>query len=546
MMSNLSQQRRQRMLEFLDKIRSEHNDDESLIAIHEIEAELTSKKYGLVWEEHEERVDVQMQNKIPVFTEVTDKEIVNDCHLPYHFLLEGDNLHSLRLMEKTHRGKIDVIYIDPPYNTGNHDFMYDDSFVDSNDGYRHSKWLSFMSVRLRIAKNLLSETGVIFISINHYEFGPLKVLCDEIFDEINFVGHLTWESTTQPINAGTAKFQLQQKVESIYCYAKNKKRKNAFLLKKLESNFQYPHQGKFGKCRFEIIEKSDSGQYRRDTMKFAILGQYPRKGKRWQIGESTARQLEAAGKVEIVDGIVKRAVYPEDEIDKLKYAPFWSHLPSELVGTAQNGKEELNTIMERPVGFDTVKPMALIEELLSHFEKDITVLDFFAGSGTTAHAVLKMNAEDKGRRKFILCTNNENHICEEITYERIKRAIQGYGQVQGLSGNLKYYKTDFIAKNLDSIDNSVSSALVNHCQEMVQLEHAVKLDGAEYKLVFSDEEADAFLANTAMLDRCKALYVSPDVLFTAKQQKEISARQIAVFVIPDYYFESELLEVGER
>ena len=135
-MANLSQIRRKKMLEFLETLKEQHTDDASLIAINQIERELTAKKYGLVWEEHEEEVDVKMQTHIPVFTEVEDKEIVGDSeNKQYNFLLEGDNLHSLKLLEKTHKGKIDVIYIDPPYNTGSKDFVYNDSIIDGNDGY---------------------------------------------------------------------------------------------------------------------------------------------------------------------------------------------------------------------------------------------------------------------------------------------------------------------------------------------------------------------------------------------------------------------------
>lgn len=156
------------MLEFLRKIKEEHNDDETLIAIGEIENELNSKKYGLVWEKHEEQVDVMIQDNIPVFSEVKEKEITSTDDNSYNFLLEGDNLHSLKLLEKIHAGKIDVIYIDPPYNTGSKEenFTYDDNRVDKKDTFRHSKWLSFISERLEIARKLLKEDGLICISID--------------------------------------------------------------------------------------------------------------------------------------------------------------------------------------------------------------------------------------------------------------------------------------------------------------------------------------------------------------------------------------------
>jgi adenine-specific DNA-methyltransferase len=175
-MANLSQAKRQRMLEFLNKLKEEHKDDDSvLIALGEIESELTAKKYGLVWEQHEEAVDVMMRDNIPVFTEDADKEITGLAGGVYNFILEGDNLHSLRLLEKTHAGRIDVIYIDPPYNTGNKDFVYDDAFVETVDGYRHSKWLSFMNERLLVARNLLAPDGVMAISIGYQEVNNLML-----------------------------------------------------------------------------------------------------------------------------------------------------------------------------------------------------------------------------------------------------------------------------------------------------------------------------------------------------------------------------------
>ena len=193
-MPNLSQLKRERMLTFLQKIKDEHRDDDDmLIALGEIESELTSRKYGLVWEQHEETVDVMMRDNIPVFTEEPEREITTAPGQGYNFILEGDNLHSLRLLEKTHKGKIDVIYIDPPYNLGG-DFIYNDDYVGREDGFRHSKWLSFMDARLRIAYQLLSEKGAIFISINDSEYATLKLLCDDIFSELNYQITFIWNS----------------------------------------------------------------------------------------------------------------------------------------------------------------------------------------------------------------------------------------------------------------------------------------------------------------------------------------------------------------
>lgn len=415
----------------------------------------SQKKYGLVWEDKPEEIETRLVDELPVLTEVPERAIVSKSpDAPNHILIEGDNLEALTALAYTHEGKIDVIYIDPPYNTGNKDFVYNDSYVDREDGYRHSKWLSFMNKRLQIAKSLLSSGGVIFISIDENEEAQLKLMCDTLFGNNNYIGTLTWESTTQPINAGKAKFQLQQKTEWILAYTNNKTLKPNFILKeKVSRPKSYPFKGKLGLCRLEIIEKSDAGQYNRETMKFPILGHYPRPGKRWQIGEETANFLIENNRIEIEDGIVKKAIYPEDEKDSIKYIPFWSFFSANEVGSALKGKEELNNIMGYDVGFDTVKPSKLIKELILHFNKDSTILDFFAGSGTTLHAIMQLNHEDGGRRKCILVNNNENSICEKITYGRNKRVINGYTSsedknVEGLhDNNLRYYRTTFLSRD---------------------------------------------------------------------------------------------------
>lgn len=458
--------------------------------------------------------------------------------------IEGDNLEVLKLLQETYLGKIKVIYIDPPYNTGK-DFLYKDNYAVStaeyldnsnqqdedgnklyqhteSDGRFHSKWLCDMYPRIRLSKDLLSDDGVIFISIDEKEYHNLRKICDEVFGEKNHIGDLVWEATTQPINAGTAKFGLQKKTEPILLYAKNKSNIVGFELEEVEGKLSYPHQGKFGPCRFEIIEKSDSGDYSRPSMKFPILGQYPRDGKRWQIGEDTARLLEKHGKVEIVDGIVKKAIYPEDEIDKKQYKPFWSLLTAELVGTAQTGKDELNKLMGTPVGFDTVKPTQLIKKLLSYLGKDYCVLDFFSGSGTTAQAIMELNKEDGGTRKFIMvqipekCDEKSDAfkagyrtICE-LAKARIKKAIfQIYGENSGLgfrvlkcdTSNMKdiyYSPADFDMNLLDMMaDNIKEDRTPEDLLFQVMLDLGVELSSKIEETVITGKKvfdvADSFL-----------------------------------------------------
>lgn len=192
-MANISKIKREKMLKFLEALKEQHSDDESLMALNQIEHELTAKKYGLVWEEHEEKVDSMLKTHIPVFVEDKSKEISADLQDDkYNFLLEGDNLHSLKLLEKTHKGKIGFIYLDPPYNTLKEGFTFSDELVDGNDQFRHSKWSSFMYERLKIAQKLLSDEGLIFISIDENEYAQLKLICDEIWTEECLVENIIW------------------------------------------------------------------------------------------------------------------------------------------------------------------------------------------------------------------------------------------------------------------------------------------------------------------------------------------------------------------
>ena len=175
------------------------------------------KKYGIVWEDKPEQVALLCKEKLPVLVEEKSKEIVTDKEKPNHILIEGDNYHALSVLNYTHKGKIDVIYIDPPYNTGNKDFKYNDSFVDKEDSYRHSKWISFMSKRLQLAKSLLHNDGVIFISIGEDEVAQLKLLCNEIFDEKNYIANFIWEKTQ---HFGRQKVNSYSNADYILCYAK--------------------------------------------------------------------------------------------------------------------------------------------------------------------------------------------------------------------------------------------------------------------------------------------------------------------------------------
>lgn len=185
-MANISKIRRDKMIAFLEELKKTHSDDESIRAFNEIENSLIEKKYGLVFEEHTEEVDKRLQEEIPVLCEDKERRICKDENLPWNFIIEGDNLQALYLLEKTHKGKIDCIYIDPPYNTGAKDWKYNNNYMDGNDVYRHSKWLSMMKGRLLIAKHLLNpENSVLICTIDEKEYLRLGCLLEELFPNAN-------------------------------------------------------------------------------------------------------------------------------------------------------------------------------------------------------------------------------------------------------------------------------------------------------------------------------------------------------------------------
>lgn len=553
-MANLSQEKRKRMLEFLQQIRAEHTDDTSIIAINEIESELTSKKYGLVWEEHTEEVDEQIKHNVPVFTEVSDKIITTDENLPYNFLLEGDNLHSLKLLEKTHKGKIDVIYIDPPYNTGNKDFIYSDKMIGLDDGFRHSKWLSFMKTRLDLAKVLLSEQGLIFISIDDNEVAQLKLLCDEIFGFGNFRGQIV-RATGTPTGQGNA--ILSNEFDYILVYSKTDKAIFNGVPFDEEDEKIYNLQDEYGKYLLRPLRKTGGEDRREDrpSMFYPVISPdgtevYPIAPSgyesRWRCQKSTYENLLSEHRIEWKKDKNGWKVYQKFYLEgRLKQ-------PSNLwVGIEGNKKATIT--LKNILGvndFSFPKPVELISRVLQiSSQKNSIVLDFFAGSGTTAQAVMELNKQDGGNRRFILCTNNENGICENITYQRIKTVITGkradgteYGE--GIPANLKYFKTDYIAKTSEDEEYSVGDKLLGHIAEMVELQHGTKIDNEKHILVLTDEMADG-LTEEKLAD-CEQLYVSVSVLLTTEQERMFKKMGIEVLTIPDYYFESELLEVGER
>lgn len=549
-MPNLSQLKRERMLAFLQKIKDEYRDDDDmLIALGEIESELTSKKYGLVWEQHEEAVDVMMRDNIPVFTEVPEREITAAPGQGYNFILEGDNLHSLRLLEKTHKGKIDLIYIDPPYNTGNKDFIYDDAFIDKTDLFAHSKWLSFMDKRLRIARRLLSDNGVIFMSIDNNEHSTLRLLCDEIFGEENYVDTISWFKKASPSNDAQ---YFSNDIEYIIVYAKDKRiwrPKRLPLTAKQLKYYQNPDGDERGPWNSATYTCNKS-KAERPNLYYPITNPftgdvvYPSETAVWKYSaEQTAKYQQEGRLFWGVNGTAKTPRFKKflSEHEGVVNRTLWHYDDVHHTQGASGELKELGI-----VGFATPKPTRLIERIIEIAScSDSIILDFFAGSGTTGHAVLKYNNNHPdSNRRFILCTNNESGICENVTYPRVTTVItgkrmDGSDYAEAIPANVKYYRTDFVSKD----DEYLSDALLEHIREMIQLEHGVKIDGSQYLMVMSDEEADDLQAHWSEYEGVKAIYASKEVLFTTEQNAIFAG--VEIHTIPDYYFNFELKEVGE-
>ncbi|MDD2438313.1 MAG: site-specific DNA-methyltransferase [Candidatus Pacebacteria bacterium] len=445
--------------------------------IDELET-LKKKKYGLIWDKKnsQEMLDVFVNwenvpenftpKQFPILKEVKNKEIETDKNKPTNLLIEGDNYHSLAVLNFTHQNKIDVIYIDPPYNTGNKDFIYNDKFIDKEDPFRHSKWLSFMEKRLRLAHRLLKNTGVIFISIDDHEQAQLRLLCDEIFSEENFVNNIIWKKTNSP------KFQsanLGNQYEFVLVYAKDFSRlKLNRIYKPFDEKSLKPYSYEDSRGKFRLIELEAKGLQNNQNRKKA---KFKDRIAPWVYSIETLEKWDKEGLIYKTNkGRYAKKQYLDD-MEGVIIADIW----------IDSGINPLQGSSEEYIGFETQKPLSLIKRILKlgSLKDNSIILDFFAGSGTTGQAILELNKEDNGNRKFILCTNDEeldnngnikkHKICTDVCYPRIEKVIGGYKnskgeKVAGLGGNLKYFKTDFVGS--DSTDKNKRD-LVNKSTEMI-------------------------------------------------------------------------------
>ncbi len=450
------------------------------------------KKYGLVWENKSEDVVEKCKKELPVLKEVKSKEIMTDPSAPINLLIEGDNFHALSVLNYTHKGKIDVIYIDPPYNTGAKDWKYNNHYVDKNDSYRHSKWLSMMYHRLVLTKQLLSERGVLVCTIDHNEQEALGLLLEDLFPNK--------ERTCVTIVHNPAGIQGQNfSYTHEYAY------------------FIYPKGDRYIGFQYRPVDEADIRNFRDVTGDSSLRGAakncfYPvliKSGEIIGFGDVSEDNYHPQMNVKNSDGVIM--VYPIDPqgierkwryarhtVENIKNELNAKYIKSRKVWDVVRNKNKFNfkTVWDDSKYFANNYGTQLLNKILhnnsfsypkslyavidaldsaSNNSKDFTVLDFFAGSGTTGHAVLEMNNNDGGIRKFILSTNNENGIATDICFPRIKKVIGGYKngkeKVKGLGGNLKYYKTSFVRKSISRDDLKIR--ITSKCMEMLCLRESI-------------------------------------------------------------------------
>lgn len=499
------------------------------------------KKYGLVWDEEKtkERFETDAEGKFPVLKEVKSKEVKTDSTQPTHILIEGDNYHALSVLSYTHEKKIDIIYIDPPYNTGAKDWKYNNDFVDENDAWRHSKWLQFMYNRLILAKRLLSKSGVLICTIDENEHATLGVLLQEIFHnyEIVCVAIIHNPGGIQGKNfsycheyayfvypKGGTFINLQEREENPDIRPLRNVSKGEHL-RETAANCFYPIYIKdrkivgFGDVCEDSFHPKNANVLRKD----GIIEVYPIDSngneRKWVFARHTVESIIDELTVEFNK---RRKIY--DIIRKkvrFNYKTVWT---DPKYNSNLFGSQLLSNIIDTKFPFP--KSLYAVEECLKaikHRKDSSFILDFFAGSGTTGHAVLKLNNEDDGHRSFILCTNNEENICTEITYPRVKKVMVGFKGIktkklhEGLGGNLKYFKTSFVPqeptdKNKEKLTTEATEMLClrENAFEFVSEKYGYKIYNNDKKyvgIIMDQEEIENFKKEVSKYNKPVSVYI---------------------------------------
>lgn len=466
------------------------------------------KKFGLVWEDKPEKVADECKEKLPILIEDEERKIEKAPNEKTNIIIEGDNYHALSVLNYTHANKVDVIYIDPPYNTGNTSWRYNNRYVDRDDAFRHSKFISFLYKRLALAKNLLSEGGILAVAIDDYEMQNVRLILDDIFGEDNRLS--TCVVLHNPGGRQDDKFFATAHEYCLY-YTNNKQKSVIHRLALTDAKrAQFKNTDEYGayKLRSFIRTGAHSRPNERPGLHYPIfidtaskelfvekpsdkncIELWPEDSQGnprvWRWGKKTLidkkeKYIECKEKNGVYSLYVKER---ESDNEGLKPKTIWDnsgYASASAINTLKNIFGETSTTV-----FDYPKSPTLMHDTLKIISNpDSIILDFFAGSGTTGQAVLELNKEDGGYRQFILCTNNENKIAEEVTYPRMKTVITGKRNdgseySKGLPANLRYFKTSFIDKS--ETKDKLRRELCPACEDMIRIR-----EGAFEKIIDDD------------------------------------------------------------
>jgi len=420
-------------------------------------------QYGLTWERDEIEKDNALNDDFIVLKPVPEMSFGENNYS--NMIIEGDNYDALRYLRMTHAGKIKCIYIDPPYNTGNKDFIYNDHFFDKNHRFRHSVWLEFMYNRLKLAKELLHPEGVIFVSIDDNELFQLGLLMNRIFGENNFIANVIWQKVYSPKNSAKH-FSVDHDYIMVYALNSQKWRPNPLPRSQAQNKaFKNPDDDPRG-----LWKASDLS-----ARNYYSLGTYsvkcpsgrtidgPPPGNYWRVSKTKLEELDNDNRIwwgKTGNNVPAQKRFLSEVKSGRVPQTLWNYTE---VGHTQESKKEVLDILQFESSsdvFSTPKPTRLIERILRiATNKDDIILDFFAGSGTTAHSVLKLNQEDGGNRRYVLVSSSEateeeptKNICRDICAERVKRVIEGYQNkkgnfIKGILGDFVYMKTQKIPKH---------------------------------------------------------------------------------------------------
>lgn len=643
-MANLSKIKRDKMIAFLEELKKTQTDDDKIRAFNEIENHLREKKYGLVWEEHSEEVDELLKENIPILTADPDRRLCKDKDLPWNFIIEGDNLQALYLLEKTHKGKIDCIYIDPPYNSGATDWKYNNNYVGREDVYRHSKWLSMMKNRLLLAKHLLNpEDSVLIVTIDEKEYLRLGCLLEEMFPTAKI------QMVSSVINSkGVARDEFFRVNEYLYIVrlgaccpsvlplpdewlgniqtSTTKKVRWGSLMRSGSGSLRSDSPG----CFYPIFVTEDKKHFcgagevvpvgvDRNTVKVpeGQIAIFPVHNDgtegRWQYSRDKFLEIQKKGYVRIstktrsgitlryiAEGWQKRvengqvkvvgraedgSLIFNDEDYVQEYIPsnqWW--IPS------HNATEFGSKLLKKIIGkrFSFPKSLYAVHDVIRFFlsnKPNAVVLDFFAGSGTTQHAVNLLNASDGGTRRCIMVTNNEISAEEEkkftkkgykkgdpewesfgiakyVTWPRTVCSIQGqdindnplkgdylvndkYGNPipmsNGFPCNVKYFKCDWTPRK--PVDYLLSNVLCLHIREMIELQNAIEIDNIKNVIILNKNDFKRTVQNVEIYPQIENVWVNQNIIFNSYELKLL--KTVGFKYIPREFFGQELKEAAE-